>query len=107
MFHYKSGHYLVIPTEKRFSVRASTLVASARRKSTRTVYEALWKLFSDWCIRGHIDPLNHSARRIDDFLIYLFDDKKLSLISIKGYRLCFSISRLFVSHHKSVLTQLF
>ena len=72
--------------KKRFSVRASTLVASARRKSTRAVYDARWKLFSNWCVRGKIDPLNPSARRIADFLIYLFDDKKLSLSSIKGYR---------------------
>ncbi|KAH3772260.1 hypothetical protein DPMN_173598 [Dreissena polymorpha] len=64
----------------------SGLVASARRKSTRAVYDARWKLFSNWCVRGKIDPLNPSARRIADFLIYLFDDKKLSLSSIKGYR---------------------
>ncbi|KAH3776923.1 hypothetical protein DPMN_178357 [Dreissena polymorpha] len=72
--------------KKRFSVRASTLVTSARRKSTRAVYDAHWKLFSNWCVRGKIDPLNPSARHIADFLIYLFDDKTLSLSSIKGYR---------------------
>ncbi|KAH3871157.1 hypothetical protein DPMN_034351 [Dreissena polymorpha] len=38
--------------KNRFSVRASTLVASARRKSTRAVYDACWKLFSNWCIRS-------------------------------------------------------
>ncbi|KAH3888553.1 hypothetical protein DPMN_012591 [Dreissena polymorpha] len=48
MFQYTSCHYLAIPTEERFSGRASTLVASAMRNSTRTVYDALWKLFSDW-----------------------------------------------------------
>ncbi|KAH3833795.1 hypothetical protein DPMN_107111 [Dreissena polymorpha] len=36
--------------KKHFSVRASNLVASARRKSTRVVYDARWKLFSNWCI---------------------------------------------------------
>ncbi|KAH3855619.1 hypothetical protein DPMN_098189 [Dreissena polymorpha] len=56
MFHYTSGHYLAIPTEERFSDRATTLVASARRKSTRTIYDALRKLFSDWCIRGQLIP---------------------------------------------------
>ncbi|KAH3773732.1 hypothetical protein DPMN_175100 [Dreissena polymorpha] len=40
MFHYTSGRYLTSLRKKRFfSVRASTLVASAMRKSTRTVYE--------------------------------------------------------------------
>ncbi|KAH3775310.1 hypothetical protein DPMN_176711 [Dreissena polymorpha] len=32
MFHYTSGHYLKIPTEERYSVGASTLLAAARRK---------------------------------------------------------------------------
>ncbi|KAH3831827.1 hypothetical protein DPMN_105098 [Dreissena polymorpha] len=95
--------------KKRFSVRASTLVASARRISTRAVYDARWKLFSNWCIRGKIDPLNPSSRRIADFLIYLFDDKKLSLSSIKGYRSMISHTLAFtlLSHHKSVLIQRF
>ncbi|KAH3771593.1 hypothetical protein DPMN_172919 [Dreissena polymorpha] len=68
--------------KKSFSVRASILVASARRKSSRTVNDARWKHFSDWCIRGQIDLRNPSARRIADFLIYLLDDKKRSLSSI-------------------------
>ena len=72
--------------KKPFSGRASAFIASARRKSTRAVYDARWKLFSEWCLRREIDPVNPSSRRIADFLLYLFDDKKLSLGSIKGYR---------------------
>ena len=71
---------------KLFYALASAFIASARRKSTRAVYDARWKLFSEWCLRREIDPVNPSSRRIADFLLYLFDDKKLSLSSIKGYR---------------------
>ena len=70
---------------KRFSAWASAFIDSARRKSTRAVYDARWKLFSEWCLQREIDPVNPSSRRIADFLLYLFDDKKLSLSSIKGY----------------------
>ena len=76
--------------KKPFSAWASASIASARRKSTRAVYDAHWKLFSEWCLRREIDPVNPSSRRIADFLLYLFDDKKLSLSSIKGYPLMLS-----------------
>ena len=64
---------------KLFYALASAFIASARRKSTRAVYDARWKLFSEWCLRREIDPVNPSSRRIADFLLYLFDDKKVSL----------------------------
>ena len=63
--------------KKRFSARASASIAS--------VYDAHWKLFSEWCLRREIDPVNPFSRRIADFLLYLFNDKKFSLSSIKGY----------------------
>lgn len=72
--------------KKRFSSRASLLIASARRQSTRTVYEAKWRVFSEWCARRKIDPLDPSPRRLADFFVFLFDTKKLSVSTIKGYR---------------------
>ena len=72
--------------KKCFSSRASSLISTARRKSTRTVYDAKWKVFTDWCDRRQINPLDPSPRRIADFLIYLFDTKHLSVSTIKGYR---------------------
>ena len=72
--------------KKRFSTKAFSLIASARRPSTRAVYDSRWKVFTDWCVREQINPLNPSPRRIADFLVFLFDTKNLSLSSIKGYR---------------------
>ena len=72
--------------KKRFSERASSLIASSRRSSTSTVYNAKWKIYSSWCIKQEIDPLRPSIRRVADFFIYLFDEKKLAVSTIKGYR---------------------
>ena len=93
--------------KKRFSVLASAYIASARRKSTRVVYDARWKLFSEWCLRREIDPVNPSSRPIADFLLYLFDDKKLSLSSIKGYRSRLSHTLAFHRSSQCALTLLF
>ena len=72
--------------KRKFSSRASHFIASARRQSTRTVYEAKWRVFSQWCVRRKVDPLDPSPRRLADFLVFLFDEKKLSVSTIKGYR---------------------
>lgn len=72
--------------KKRFSERASELIASARRKSTGIVYDAKWKVYTRWCTRRKVDPLDPSPRRLADFLLFLFDVKKLAISTIKGYR---------------------
>ena len=72
--------------KKRFSSRASSLISEARRKSTTIVYNAKWKIFFSWCSARQVDPLRPSMRRIADFLIFLFDVKKLAVSTIRGYR---------------------
>ena len=72
--------------KKRFSSKASSLIASARRQSTRAVYDARWRVYAEWCVREQVNPTDPSPRRIADFLIFLFETKNLSLSSIKGYR---------------------
>ena len=72
--------------KKRFSSKASSLIANARRQSTTTVYDAKWKVFADWCARRKVDPTDPSARRLADFFVFLFEEKKLAISTIKGYR---------------------
>ena len=72
--------------KKRFSSRAASLIADARRTSTNKVYNAKWKVFTNWCSARKVNPLDPSMRRIADFLIFLFDKRKLSVSTIKGYR---------------------
>ena len=72
--------------KKKFSSRAASLIAKARRSSTTKVYDAKWTVFQRWCRSKQINPLDPSPRRVADFLIFLFDKKKLAVSTIKGYR---------------------
>ena len=55
--------------------------------STRSVYEAKWTIFTEWCLSNQVDfrapPLKAIA--VADFLIYLFQDRKLQPSTIDGY----------------------
>ena len=82
--------------KKRFSERATTLIARARRRSTIRVYDAKWTIFANWCVAREVDPLDPSPRRVADFFTHLFDDKKLSVSTIKGYRSCIANTLSFV-----------
>ena len=76
--------------ERKFSHRVADIVSQARRPSTRNVYQSRWCIFTDWCISRQIDPISASMSQIADFLIFLFSDKKLSMSSVKGYRVMLS-----------------
>ena len=72
--------------EKKFSLAATQLISQSRRASTRSVYDAKWKIFSNWCRGRRIDPVHPSSPEIADFLIFLFQEKKYQMSTIKGYR---------------------
>ena len=71
--------------EKKFSHTATELISQSKRASTRAVYDAKWRIFSNWCGGRHIDPSRPSIPEVADFLIFLFQEKNYQ-ISIKGYR---------------------
>ena len=73
-------------TDRKFSDEVADHVSKARRASTRKVYDAKWKVFTDWANRRKIDPIKASPNVVADFLIYLFRDKKCQVSTIKGYR---------------------
>ena len=72
--------------KKDFSARASTLISQARRRSTNIVYDAKWRVYHSWCVARQINPLNPSVERLADFFVHLFDEQKLAVSTIKGYR---------------------
>ena len=72
--------------KKKFSPQVSSLICKARRSSTSTVYNAKWRIFSDWCGRQKVNPVGPSISDIANFLTYLFVDQKLAASTIKGYR---------------------
>ena len=61
--------------EQGFSKDVATTIEAPQRGSTRSVYEAKWSIFTKWCLSNKVD-----------FLLYLFQDRKLQPSTIDGYR---------------------
>ena len=72
--------------EQGFSEAVATRIEAPQRKSTRSVYEAKWTIFTKWCISNQVDIRSPSIKSIADFLLHLFEDRKLQPSTIDGYR---------------------
>ena len=72
--------------DKQFSAKIASRIAKSRRKSTRIVYDAKWVIFSDWCKSKSIDPECPTMNNFATFFLFLFEEKKLAVSTIKGYR---------------------
>ena len=70
----------------KFSNTVASLVARARRQSTSRIYDSKWLIFCRWCRSRKVDPSSPSVQTIADFLVHLFQDLKLAVSTIKGYR---------------------
>ena len=54
--------------------------------STNKVYQSQWKLFESWCLDRGLDPIAATSVCICDFFLYLFNERKISVKSIEGYK---------------------
>lgn len=72
--------------ERGFSEEVSKRLSVSQRKSTSEIYESKWRVFREWCQCKQINPCSPTVPNIADFLLYLFEAKKLSVSTIKGYR---------------------
>ena len=72
--------------DRKFSANVARHAAEARRSSTRRVYDAKWKVFSDWCLQREVHPFSATPSEVADFLLHLFQEKKCQVSTIKGYR---------------------
>ena len=72
--------------EQGFSEAVATSIEAPQRGSTRSVYEAKWAIFTKWCITNQVDFRAPPVKSVADFLIYLFEDRKLQPSTIDGYR---------------------
>ena len=61
-------------------------IEAPQRRSTRSVYEAKWAIFTKWCVTNQVDLRSPPVKSVADFLMYLFEDKKLQPSTIDGYR---------------------
>ena len=69
-----------------FSEAVAARIEAPQRRSTRSVYEAKWAIFTKWCIPNQVDFRSPPVKSVADFLLYLFEDKKLQPSTIDGYR---------------------
>ena len=72
--------------EQGFSEAVATRIEAPQRGSTRSVYEAKWTIFKKWCITNQVDFREPPVKSVADFLMYLFEDRKLQPSTIDGYR---------------------
>ena len=64
----------------------SEAVAARIGGSTRTISEAKWTIFTKWCLSNQVDFRPPPLKIIADFLLYLFQDRKLQPGTTNGYR---------------------
>ena len=69
-----------------FSKKSAERVCAAKRSSTQSLYNSRWNTWMDWCLQREMDPIDPTVTSMADFLIFLFEEKKLLPSSIKGYR---------------------
>ena len=82
--------WLLEPQQSRskasFSEAVAARIEAPQRRSTRSVYEAKWTIFTKWCLSNQVDFRAPPLKAIADFLLHLFQDKKLQPGTIDGYR---------------------
>ena len=73
-----------------FSEEVATRIEAPQRRSTRAIYESKWSVFVRWCEEHKVDFRSPSIKQIADFLLYLFQEKRLQPSTIDGYRTAIS-----------------
>ena len=72
--------------EQGFSEAVAARIEAPQRGSTRSVYEAKWAIFTKWCFANQVDFRAPPVKSVADFLMYLFQDRKLQPSTTDGYR---------------------
>ena len=80
------AHRATTIKEQGFSEAVAAQIEAPQRGSTRSVYEAKWTIFTKWCLSNQVDFRAPPLKAIADFLLHLFQDRKLQPGTIDGYR---------------------
>ena len=70
--------------EQGFSEALAARIEAPQRGSTRSVYEAKWAIFTKWRLSNQMDFRAPPLKAIADFLLHLFQDRKLQPGTIDG-----------------------
>ena len=72
--------------EQGFSEAVAAQIEAPQRGSTRSIFEAKWTTFTKQCLSNQVDFRASPIKSITNFLLYLFQDRKLQPSTIYGYR---------------------
>ena len=74
--------------EQGFSEAVAARIEAPQRGSISSVYEAKWAIFTStkWRLTHQVDFRAPPVKSVADFLVYLFQDRKLQPSTIDGYR---------------------
>ena len=61
-------------------------VFRARAQSTNALYQLRWSQYVAWCRKNKLSAIRPSVNSICKFFIYLWEEKKLAIGTIKGFR---------------------
>ena len=61
-------------------------IEAPQRRSTRSLYEAKWVIFTKWCLSNQVDFRAPPVKSVADFLMYMFQDRKLQPSTIDDYK---------------------
>ena len=71
--------------EQGFSEVVAARIEAPQRGSIRSAYEAKWTIFTKWCLNNQVDFRAPPLKAIADFLLHLFQNRKLQPGTIDGY----------------------
>ena len=69
-----------------FSAKTANRITKRCRQSTNKLYEAKWRIYTNWCHKQKIDPIKITTQQLGDFFTHLHDDLNKGLSAIMGYR---------------------
>ena len=69
-----------------FSERVVDRIINARAASTNKQYKSKWHYFVSWSTSPSRDPLAASLPLLTEFLVHVFNDRKVSVRTLKNYR---------------------
>ena len=77
---------LGLTREKGLSKKVSERIFKSRATSTNSLYQVRWSQFVKWCKEHRFSAIRPSINTICKFFIYLWEERKLSVGTIKGFR---------------------
>ena len=84
----RNASFSCVETVKQFArhLGFSRQLALCRRESSCSLYQHRWACYHLWCSDTSRSVSNPSISKLADFLLFLWKEKHLSVLAIRGYR---------------------